>query len=508
MKVLAKTLFVLALLLSGGCSALPGPEPERDEFFEKWRAMEENSRPVIITEGRTGAPAGEAPVPAAPTEARPRSLTLAERTAELHAILPSTLTTIHLVDVPIGTAMRSLARGVRQNIIINPSVSGTVNIHVEEVPWNDVFMGIIESYGLVAAKDGGLIRVMSVEDLRRQVERKSLHLEEEQVSPLVTRVIPVKFSEPEALALSLAPMLSRDKEGAPRGSVTVDRHTRSLIIRDSAENLARLAAFLQEVDLATHQILIEAHIIETTQEVARELGVQMGTLWRGNQRLSDAAGGFTFEAGNRIGQQVGLDIPEGVVSYYTASVAGSILELQLQALQRAGKINILSRPSIATLDNHEAVLESGTEVPYQTIEDNTTSVQYKDAVLRLLVTPQVISPEMIKLKIEAKKDEVDTTRTVLGNPLIIKKLAKTNLIVENGATVVIAGLAKERQSRTRTGVPILQDIPLLGELFQNNSRAGDFEELLIFITPKILTEKTMDSAGQSRPDRWPTTTPE
>ncbi|WP_157861480.1 type IV pilus secretin PilQ [Desulfurivibrio alkaliphilus] len=492
---------LLALLpllwLAGACSTLPEPKPERDEFFEQWRELVETSQPVIRPE-RLAEPEVEAPAPEVLPRRPPR--TVAERTSELHTALPTTPTSINLVDVPIGTAMRSLARVAQQNIIINPSVTGNVNIHVEQVPWNDVFMSIIESYGLVAVVEGGVIRVMSVEDLRRQVERQGLYLEEEHVSPLQTRVVPVRFSEPASLAESLTPMLSRDKEGNPRGSVTVDRHTRSLVIRDTAENLERLTSFLQEVDQATPQVLIEAHIIETNQEVARELGVQWGSFWRGQQRVSDAAGGFTYQAGNPIGEQYSLDVLTGEVGFYTASVAGNILEMQLQALQREGKVNILSRPSVATLDNHEAVLESGTEVPYQSIEDGTTSVQYKDAVLRLLVTPQVISRENIKLKIEAQKDEVDLTRTVMGNPFIIKKLAQTNLIVEDGSTVVIAGLAKERQASSSTGVPLLKNIPGLGVFFRSDARAGEFEELLIFITPRILSADNLENRdyGQLR----------
>ncbi|MDF1615450.1 type IV pilus secretin PilQ [Desulfurivibrio dismutans] len=486
-------ILLLALLpllgLFGACSTLPDPKPERDAFFEQWRELVESSQPVIRpVEPEVAEPAAPEIMPRRP----PR--TVAERTAELHTALPTTATTINLVDVPIGTAMRSLARVARQNIIINPSVTGSVNIHVDRVPWNDVFMSIIESYGLVAALEGGVIRVMSVEDLRRQVERQGLYLEEEHVSPLLTRVIPVRFSEPASLAESLTPMLSRDKEGNPRGSVTVDRHTRSLVLRDTAENQERLADFLREVDQATPQVLIEAHIIETNQEVARELGVQWGSFWRGRQRVSDdGTDGFTYQAGNPIGEQYSLDVLSGEVGFYTASVAGNILEMQLQALQREGKVNILSRPSIATLDNHEAVLESGTEVPYQTIEDGTTSVQYKDAVLRLLVTPQVISRDNIKLKIEAQKDEVDQSRTVLGNPFIIKKLAQTNLIVEDGATVVIAGLAKERQASSSSGVPLLKDIPGIGEFFRSDARAGEFEELLIFITPRILSADNLEN---------------
>ncbi|MDH3392516.1 MAG: type IV pilus secretin PilQ, partial [Desulfobulbaceae bacterium] len=180
-------------------------------------------------------------------------------------------------------------------------------------------------------------------------------------------------------------------------------------------------------------------------------------------------------------------VSPATIGFAHFSLNGDILDLQLSALQKAGKVNILSRPSIATLDNNRAIIESGVQVPYQTVEDNEVKVEYKDAVLRLTVTPHVISDEMIRLDIEAKKDEVDMSRSVLGNPYIIKKLAQTQLIVKNGETVVIAGLSKEKNSNGDYGVPGLKNLPGLGWLFKNDARSRDFEELLIFITPKILS---------------------
>ena len=171
-----------------------------------------------------------------------------------------------------------------------------------------------------------------------------------------------------------------------------------------------------------------------------------------------------------------------------------MLDIQLSALQQAGKVNILSRPSIATLDNNEAIIESGAEIPYQTVEDGEVKVEYKEATLKLTVTPHVISDNMVRLSILANKDEVDTSRTVLGNPYIIKKRAKTQLIVMDGTTVVIAGLSKERNTTGKYGVPGLKDVPGLGWLFKNSSSAAEFEDLLIFITPRILT-KTVNASN-------------
>lgn len=507
----AGCLLILAVLLAG--CATPLPPPEANPFFEEWKEKAENSRPVLKSQRR------EEPTILTPSATgAPGTLPLAQREELLLAELPNKPISIRLVDVEIATAMRSLARAVGQNIMVNPSVQGKVNIHAEEMPWNEVFMGLIRSYGLLAAKEGNLLRVMSVEDMKRQVERQALELESEQVSPLLTAIIPIKYADPALLAESLKLLLTMNKEGAPRGSVSVDKHTRSLVVRDAAANLDRLIEFIQGLDQATPQILIEAHIIETNQDTARELGVQWGWFWQnqltakrsigltpgGISGTVDADTGVTtYNAGvsgaNRTGistQGFGIDLPAQAIGnlnpasigFIHASLSGNILEMQLSALQKAGKINILSRPSIVTLDNNEAVIESGAEVPFQTVENQEVKVEYKDATLKLTVTPSVISGELVKLKIEAKKDEVDLTRTVLGNPFIIKKLAQTNLIVDNGATVVIAGLSKERNADSKTGVPHLQDVPLLGHLFQHDSRSGEFEELLIFITPRIMME--------------------
>ncbi len=502
-----KRIILLLTALLAGC-ATPLPPPEPNPLFEEWKEKAENSRPVLKSQRREG------PTILTPSATgAPDTLPLAKREELLLAELPNKPISIRLVDVEIATAMRSLARAVGQNIMINPSVQGKINIHAEEMPWNEIFMGLIRSYGLLAAKEGNLLRVMSVEDMKLQVQRQALELESEQVSPLITAIIPIKYADPALLAESFKLLLTMNKEGAPRGSVSVDKHTRALVVRDVAANLDRLIEFIQGLDQATPQILIEAHIIETNQDTARELGVQWGWLW--NKRYStltpggiggaidEDTGAITYKAGvdggNRTGistQGFGIDLPAQMIGnlnpasigFIQASLSGNILEMQLSALQKAGKINILSRPSIVTLDNNEAVIESGAEVPFQTVENQEVKVEYKDATLKLTVTPSVISEELVKLKIEAKKDEVDLTRTVLGNPFIIKKLAQTNLIVDNGATVVIAGLSKERNADSKAGVPHLQDVPLLGRLFQHDSSSGEFEELLIFITPRIMME--------------------
>ena len=396
-------------------------------------------------------------------------------------------------------------------------------------------MGIINSYGLTVVKKDNLLHVMSMDDLKQQVEQETLQAQKQQLAGMVTRVVPIEFSDPKAVAESVTPMLSKAKDGKPRGSATVDQHSRSLVVRETPEAIDSIVSLISDLDKPTPQILIEAHIVETSKDVARELGIQWGVVTpngsglnrghryvgvngiNGDSRVMLTPGGapsyangqltFTGASNNVLGNNV--DLAAGAINSIPPASIGvlvnggdAVLSAELSALQQDGKLNILSSPSIATLDNSEAIIESGESVPVQTTSSTSSGVQttteYKDATLNLTVTPHVITDQAIKLNIKAKKDEVDLTHNVAGNPYITKKLAQTQLIVENNSTIVLAGLSKETQSGANTGVPGLKDLPGLGWLFRRDSTSDQFEELLIFITPKILTKPKEQAPAEER----------
>ncbi len=514
------TAAIIALAGASGCT----PKQPKQRMFEQWKARAERSQPIISRQKpRAGSPAASRPRPAPAKK---------EMAADSLPPLPTRNISVRFVNDDLVNVLRALGRMAGQNILINPGVTGTVNAHIENTPWNVVFTGLINSYGLVLRREGRLLRVMTVDDMKKQVERTALEKEQEQVAPLVTRVFPIEFANPDEISESIRPLLSKNSDGSPRGSLAVDRHSRSLIINDTEENMGQLTGLIIELDQPTPQILIEAHIVETSQDTARELGVQWGGYWKeslsDNRAIALTPGGIngetdattgvtTYNAGvlgnSRTGignQGFAVDLPAAALGGFQPaafgfmhfSSSGNILEMQLSALQKQGKVNILSEPSIVTLDNNEAVIESGRDIPYQTIENNSVKIEYKEASLKLTVTPHVISDSLIKLNIHAKKDEVDFSNSVAGNPMIIKKQAQTQLIVENGATVVIAGLSKERKSSGDIGVPGLKNLPFFGWMFKNDSRSAEFEEILIFITPKVLTERpaavtAAETAGQS-----------
>lgn len=490
---------LLSLLLSGCLNQAPMADP----FFDQWKTRAEVAKPYTPSREAIDSPPPSGQVDPQAVAAPPLPPDSAPATP---VDLPETPLSVRFIDDDLATSLRTLARIAHQNIMISPSVQGTLNLQTQDTPWNTVFMGIINSYGLTVIKENNMLHVMSMEDLKQQVERKSLQLQKQQVSVLVTRIVPIEFSDPKTIADSVSQLLSKDKDGKPRGSAIMDQHSRSLILSETEDNMERLLALVRELDKPTAQILIEAHIVEATKDTARELGVQWGALSTnvlGDPRVQLTPGTVPpgYQNGNLvyppvnaniIGQNVNLGA--SAINAIPAATLGLIangndmlLSAQLSALQRDGKLNILSSPSIATLDNSEATIEAGKSVPFQTIEDGKTQITYKDATLNLTVIPHVISDRMIKLNIVAKKDEVDMAHDVAGNPYITKKLAKTQLIVENNATVVLAGLSKESNSGSNTGVPGLKDAPGLGWMFKRDSKSQEFEELLIFITPKILT---------------------
>jgi type IV pilus assembly protein PilQ len=365
-----------------------------------------------------------------------------------------------------------------------------------------VFLGILRTHGLSYDWEGQIIRIMTSDDMEEDIKRQGRQREMKLTQPPLTRIVPVKFSSADKLKQNLENFLTLDKDGKAIGSILVDEHTNSLIIQAIRTDMANIISVIEQLDQPTPQVLIEAHIVEANKDVARELGIQWGGLVRtgkgtgvgfGTGRDSGVLGGNVSTAVDPNSGTV-VDLPARGLSGFDPFTLGLVyqnigdvlLTAQLSALQDKGKLNILSSPSITTLDNQTAYIESGEEIPFQTVEDGEVNIEFKDAVLRLQVTPHVIDNKTLKMYINVHKDEADFSRQVGGNPTIITKKAETNVIQLDGQTIVIGGLNKETSARLDTGVPYLEDIPGLGYLFKRKSSDDRLEDLLIFITPHIL----------------------
>jgi len=491
-------IFLFSLL--SGC-AHDQEDENSDQFFKQWKTTAEKSKGY--------SPKSKKRIIKLP----PRVLTVAEakqQETRKEKPLPTKKITMRMHQTDVTVLLRALTRAVGLNLIVNENVKGSVNVDVKDASWDQVFMSILNTQGLSYAWDGDIIRIVTLEDKNRNLEHltteqkiKSQKKDMELVEPLVTQVIEIEFADANKLKESLSLFLSAKNEGQPIGSVMVDEHTNSLIIQAIYSDLERMLPLIIELDKPTPQILIEAHIVEATKDVSMELGVQWGGLYNdgdlwitpganspgvtgapvdtGINPTSGFASNFPADAGaGGLGLNLGFALQD---------IGGGILAAQLSALQTEGKVNILSSPSITTLDNQKAVIESGQEVPYQTVENGEVKIEYKKAVLSLEVTPHVIGANTLKLNINTKKDELDFANAVAGQPAIKTKKAATNVLLFNGQTTVIGGLSKENSTKSESGVPWLKDIPIHGYLFQGRGTSDSLDEVLIFITPHILGEQ-------------------
>jgi type IV pilus assembly protein PilQ len=437
--------------------------------------------------------------------------------------LPDQPVTLKIQRADISVLLRALARSVGISIIVNDTVNGGTSLNVDKIPWNQVFEGILKTHGLSYTWEGDLLRIITLADkaaivrgLEADQKILSKRREMELSEPMLTKIIHVDYADAGKLKANLEKFLTEADNGKTLGSVLLDEHNNALIIQATRNDLERMIALITELDQPTAQVLIEAHIIEATSETARELGVQWGGLYTGNEYW------VTPNAGDAIGLTAsdGVNPSSGWASNFPADLTGAavpgagftlgtivqsgdlLLSAQLNALEEEGKLNILSKPSITTLDNQTAIIESGDEVPFQTVDDNKVQIEYKKAVLRLEVTPHVIEGETLKMDIITNKDELDFTRTVSGNPTVITKKAETNVVLFDGQTTVIGGLNKQTDRDLDYGLPWLRNVPGLGYLFKGESRNRQMQELLIFITPHILKRRpsvTMEPADAVKP---------
>lgn len=500
-----------------GCAGGQERKEIKDPFFDKWREIAERSKGY--------SPAAKKTAPFVP-EKEIEAVTEEELTIEYEKLLPTKKTAIEMYDTDVVTVLRALAKAVNQNIIINESVKGKININIKEAPWDQVFRGIIKSHSLTYQWEGEIIHIMDNDSAFKQLEAeqkmKSKRQEIEMVEPFITKIIHIDYADAEMLKENLEKFLTEKTSGEPLGSVLVDKHSKALILKAIKKDIEKIVDLIAKLDKPTPQVLIEAQIVEATKGTARELGVKWGGLYHdpgANVWLAPGAGagvGVTPgtyvppyidsrgdivnpEAGTFVNPASGfaVDLPTPTTGLTLGLIAeeigGSILALQLAALEEAQKLNILSSPSITTLDNQEATIESGKEVPYKTFdENNNPKTEFKDAKLSLKVTPHVIDGKILKLEIKTKKDEVDPTSPVGVEPNILTKSAETTVMLFDGQTTVIGGLSKESSGGSESGVPFLKDIPLLGWLFKGKKNTSAMDEVLIFITPHILKERVAE----------------
>jgi type IV pilus assembly protein PilQ len=400
-------------------------------------------------------------------------------------------------DADIRHVFRILHEISGKNFIIGEDVKGRVTLKLDKVPWDQVLDLVTKMNKLGIAEEGNIIRVAPLATLvAERAAEKSARQAKQEAAPLVTEYIPINYAEATAIQQHLNEVKS------DRGKVTVDDRTNMIIMTDVEDAIERAKEVVKKLDVVNRQVMIEARIVEANTDFSRELGIQWGgeygiqpeddTYGIGPQRSFNALGGtygFTGAVGDNLAVNLPAAGPTSGIAFNFARLTGlSQLTLQasLQAMEAEGKGKIISSPRVLTLDNKEAYIEQGVEIPYQILEEGSYSLKWASAVLKLQVTPHITMDRRIAMKIVAKKDAPDWSRTVQGAPAINKKETGTELLVNDGDTIVIGGIITSEESFSEKRVPGLSRIPVLGWLFKSKSKSTVRNELLIFITTTIV----------------------
>lgn len=426
------------------------------------------------------------------SEARPRTFTT--RTFGARSIGGTERTysgdplSMTLRDADVVETLRSFAAISGLSIVVQPEVKGSVTVELDNVPWDQALEQILRVNRLGYEIEGTVMRIAPVSVLKAEAkEQQELATAKALQVPLKTVMRRLSYASANDIARLLR---SRGSILSARGSVLIDRRTNSLIIKELPDFMDTATAVIDELDTPEPQVMIEARIVETTTRFTRTLGVS----WS-----------FDGEASARYGNTTGLIFPNNVranggVNLITGARNGVLglslgnvlnnfnLDVTLQAAENEGLIRILSAPKVAVLNNEEAEIQSGLQLPIQTISNNTVTTQFVKAGLQLLVTPHVTAEGTVLMEVEVKKREPQFAFALPGsqNAPIDTKEARTRVIVRDGGTTVIGGIYKLSSDQGQDRVPGLANIPIIGEIFKNRRRIDQNEELLIFITPRVI----------------------
>jgi type IV pilus assembly protein PilQ len=397
----------------------------------------------------------------------------------------------------LRAVLATLAKEGGINILIDPRVAGTVTTNLVDIPWDEAFDLIATSNGVGYVQRGSVIRVAPLAILAEE-EAARRKVEDERALSGELRTVTKTLSY--ATAKDLAALV-KDTILSQRGQVQVDERTNTVIVTDLADRLTRAAELIATLDVPQPQVEIEARIVQTSRDFARQIGVNWGV----NGRVAPDLGNTTNLAfpnqgsvSGRLGSAQGPDAVGTVVDHSVSNPSSAIgislgsingafnLDVALSMLERSGRGKILSTPRVSTQNNIEAEIMQGVQIPIQTVANNTVTVTWKDAALILRVLPQITSAKTVIMRIVVENGSPDFARAIENNPPINTQRANTQVRVADGDTTVIGGIFLSTEQSTQSRTPGLSKVPVLGWLFKRNEVTDESRELLIFITPRII----------------------
>jgi type IV pilus assembly protein PilQ len=429
--------------------------------------------------------------------------------------------TLNFQDIETRAVLQLLADASGQNIVVSDSVTGNVTLRLQNVPWDQALDIVLRTKGLDKRKQDNVIIVAPQAELAaREKAELAAHKDVQELAPLRSEYLQVNYAK----AADMAALIKGQTNSllSPRGSVAVDARTNTLLLQDTADRLSDIRRLVATLDIPVRQVLIESRIVIVNNDFERQIGSVFG--WTNVQR--NGQNGLVTTTGNAAGtdQIIGSALTSGTgagsvyppistptgstaanrynVNLPVGSPAGSwalgilgnnfIVDLELSAAQAETQANIIATPRVITANQKQAMIKQGIEIPYQqSASSGATTIQFKDAVLSLQVTPQITPDNRIILDLDVRDDAVGTVVVASGGvnvPSIDTREITTQVLVNDGQTVVLGGILQTTQREDDTKVPYLADIPILGHLFKSTDHEDDRDELMIFITPKIVHE--------------------
>lgn len=439
------------------------------------------------------------------------------------SLMTSQKLSFYFQNIDVRTLLQLIAKQSGLNFIISDEVKGNITLNLKDVTWRQALNVIMKTQGLASRQVGNVIYVSTIEEITNN-EAKQLKSDEAlaNLAPVHSTLIKLNYT----IAADIAALLKGDKGSllTARGEVAVDNRTNSLIIRDVSKNLAEVTREIRKLDVPARQVLIEARIVNMDTSYEEQLGVRFGV--SDTRHLSG-----TLAGANQLTQYVGVNnitplsdrlnfnvpanaiagVTPGSVGLALARVGHLLLDLELSALEGEKHAQVISRPRVVTSNQQKATIQTGEEIPYQeSTSSGATSVVFKKAVLSLEITPQITPDNKIILKLRATQD-TRGENTAVGSsdgvpitiPAINTQEVQSNILLNNNETVVVGGVYKITKENAYDRVPFLGTLPVIGYLFSHRSEHNIKNELLIFITPKIITSNVNRADNEIRQKRIP-----
>lgn len=404
---------------------------------------------------------------------------------------------LNFQDISVRTVLQIIADYNGFNLVTSDTVAGNITLRLDGVPWDQALDIILKVKGLDKRMEGNILMVAPSDELAAR-EARDLQAQQqvEELAPLYSEYVQVNYAK----AAEFAALIKNEENSilSDRGSVSVDERTNTLLIRDTANSIEDIKRMVSVLDIPVRQVIIESRMVTVKDNINEELGIRWGVTDTGSDSATSGSLGGTGSANSgtapsledRLNVNLPVANPAGSIAFQVARLAdGTILDLELSAMEKENKGEIIASPRITTANQKEAYIEQGVEIPYQeAASSGATSTQFKKAVLSLTVTPHITPDDRIILDLVVTQDTVSDVTNGTA-PAIDTQRIGTQVLVNNGETIVLGGIYQQQIISSVSKVPVLGDIPYFGWMFRNSSNFNEKKELLIFVTPRIVTER-------------------